>query len=135
MSTHNNESFLERRRTSIGQANLAYEEHPNDPINHEDIQMEKRTTNSDPPSYSSQASLDDSFNDNIVKNNKVETNYDLKKVQDMYNKSKLDDYKNITDINSIPPKISSNSQEYLEKKLNDDQFESVTFKGGSEKKK
>jgi len=141
-------SFEERKRNSIvGEQNLAYAQSETNshrgssqiPLDHEDIQMEKRQANSDPPSYASKASSRSSLTGSghlIDDRDVVTTNHDLNKVQEPFHKTNLDLDKNNNNLivnNSL--NVNLTESEKLEKKIKNEQFDSVIFKGIENKKR
>ena len=139
MSLKSANSFEERKRNSvIGQENLAYTTSETNshqgsarlPLDHEEIQIEKRHENSDPPSYASKASSRGSLSgsERIVDDRVVETtNLNLNKPQEVYLKSKPDTNNN--NNNLIVNNILNANINDSEKKLKNDQVDSVIFKG------
>ena len=115
------------RRPSFGEENLAYDDKSQTTLSQEEIRIEKRTVNSKPPSYSSQLSTRDSFSEdeNIVVNNLVATDQDLIKIQEMYDKTKLDKNSNTIPLQEIKQV----------KKLKSGEFDAVIFKGDFDNKK
>ena len=136
MSLKSDNSLKERKTNSIiGKDNLAYTtseagSHKGSvrlAFDHEEIQIEKRNEKSDPPSYASKASSRGSssgserkVNDRVVGKN---SSY-MYKPQEVYLKSKSNT------INILNTNLNDS-----EKKLKNDQFDSVTFKGIEAKEK
>ena len=139
MPLKSDNSLEERKKNSIiGKENLAYTTSETNShqgsvrlaFDHEEIQIEKRHENSDPPSYASKASSrgSSSGSEHIVDDRVMETTYlNLNKPQEVNLKSKPDTNNNNTNlvVNNI---LNANIND-SEKKYKSDQFDSVIFKG------
>ena len=129
---NDNKSSISRgfsHHPNSGVDNKAFEDHNvrnGSPINHEDIEMQKRSSFDKPPSYHTKDSTsslssneDDSESLYETENSLVTTNHDLAKIQEMYVKSKLN---NSIQMSSHTP-ISMN-----ESKSKNEDFHSIIFK-------
>jgi hypothetical protein len=136
MPLKSDNSLEERKKNSIiGKENLAYTTSETNShqgsvrlaFDHEEIQIEKRHENSDPPSYASKASSrgSSSGSERIVDDRVVgKNNSFLYKPQEVYLKSKSNT------INILNTNLNESDE-----KLKNDQFDSVTFKGIEAKEK